>query len=68
MSMLLGLIAARQNASDDKGKLIMTSQDKPTKTKDELRIEDLQNLIKLHEDTINKYKCELEELKPTVHY
>jgi len=38
------------------------------KTKDELRIDDLQNLIKLNIDTINEYKRELAELKPTVHY
>jgi len=46
----------------------MTSQDKPTKTKDDLRIEELQYFIKLNIDTINEYKRELEELKPTVHY
>jgi len=68
MSMCTGLIAARQNANDDKVRLIMISQNNPTKTKIDLRIDDLQNLIKLHEDTINKYKRELEELKPTVHY
>jgi len=66
--MCTGLIAARQNANDDKVRLIMISQNNPTKTKIDLRIDDLQNLIKLHEDTINKYKRELEELKPTVHY
>jgi len=68
MSMLLGLIATQQNANDDKERLIMTSQDKPTKTKYKLRIENLQYCIKASQDNINRYKREIEELKPTVHY
>jgi len=38
------------------------------KTKDELRIELLQDWIKSNEENINKYKRELDELKLTVHY
>ena len=38
------------------------------KTKDELRIEELEKRIRGHESFIKKHRKELAELKPTVHY
>jgi hypothetical protein len=43
-------------------------QVKAEKTKDDLRIEELERLIRISENCIKKRKEELAELKPTVHY
>ena len=41
---------------------------KVEKTKDDLRIEKLEENIRAHENYIKEYKKELAKLKPTVHY
>ena len=38
------------------------------KTKDELQIERLEKLIIIRQDDVQRYKKELAELKPTIHY
>tara|TARA_R110000851_G_scaffold26574_1_gene75203 strand:+ start:352 stop:798 length:447 start_codon:yes stop_codon:yes gene_type:complete len=41
---------------------------KVEKTKDDLRIEELEENIRAHENCVKAYKKELAKLKPTVHY